>query len=133
MEVKPEVVKTRAFKSSSFAKKASKVGITDKELCEAIDEMNAEQWDADLGGNVYKKRLNQNRHRSILLSKRGSIWVFTYLFSKADRDNISLNELKSFKELATGIQTLTDAQLEALKAGNDLVEICNDCKEKIQK
>lgn len=40
----------------------------------------------DLGGGVFKKRLNDNMHRSIVLAKAGEFWVFAYLFAKKDRD-----------------------------------------------
>jgi hypothetical protein len=126
-------VKPRVLKSAWFSKNANKAGISDEELCLAIKEMNAGQWDADLGGNVYKKRLNQNRHRSILLSQAGKLWIFTYLFAKADQDNISKKELKSFRNLADEIQNLSDAQMDAMKVNGDFVEICNDCKKEVQK
>jgi hypothetical protein len=126
-------VKPRVLKSAWFSKKANKAGISDEELCLAIKEMNAGQWDADLGGNVYKKRLNQNRHRSILLSQTGKLWVFTFLFAKADQGNISDKELRGFKSLAAQLQSLSDAQVDAMKINGDFVEICNDCKKEVQK
>jgi hypothetical protein len=42
----------------------------------------------DLGGGVFKKRLNQNRHRSIILAKGGRFWICQFLFAKKDRSNI---------------------------------------------
>lgn len=63
---------TRVFKTAWFNKHAKKADIQDQELCEAAKELMLGIWDADLGGNVYKKRLNENRHRSILLSKTGA-------------------------------------------------------------
>lgn len=85
--------KPRAFKTAWFSKKAAKAGIQDSDLCQAIQEMNAGQWDANLGGNVFKIRLNENRHRSIVLSKTDTYWFFTFLFAKADQENISKDEL----------------------------------------
>ena len=38
----------------------------------------------DLGGGVFKKRLNDNMHRSIVLAKGGRHWVFAYLFAKKE-------------------------------------------------
>jgi len=81
--VKTESVKKlRAFKTAWFSKSATKAGIKDEELCLAIKCMNAGQWDADLGGNVFKVRLNENRHRSIVLSKTDTYWFFAFLFAK---------------------------------------------------
>ena len=82
------IIKSRAFKTAWFSKHATKAGVKDEELCIAIHFMDAGQWDADLGGNVFNIRLNENRHRLIVLSKTDSYWFFTYLFAKADRENI---------------------------------------------
>jgi hypothetical protein len=90
-------------------------------------------WDADLGGNVYKKRLNENRHRSILLAKTGAYWIFTYLFSKADRDNISEDELKAFKKLSKDYNKLSAEQLNIHLQHKELMEICHEYTDKIQK
>lgn len=128
---KSEPKKLRAFKTAWFSKHAAKVGIQDTELYQAIEEMNAGQWDADLGGNVFKKRLNENRHRSIILSKTDSYWFFTYLFAKSDRENISKDELKAFKKLAKDYSLYLDKDIKAALANNDLLEICDDCTKKI--
>lgn len=53
---------TRAFKSDWFAKTAKKARIGDPALMEAMRETMAGQAD-DLGGGVFKKRLNKNMHR----------------------------------------------------------------------
>lgn len=58
----------RAFKTAWFAKAARKNRISDHELCEAMREVMSGQAD-DLGGGVFKKRLNKNMHRSIVLAK----------------------------------------------------------------
>jgi hypothetical protein len=71
----------RAFKTRWFAKAARKAGIDDAELCRAVGEAMKGQCD-DLGGGVFKKRLNKNMHRSIILAKGKKAWVFAYLFAK---------------------------------------------------
>ncbi|WP_217482537.1 type II toxin-antitoxin system RelE/ParE family toxin [Sphingomonas sp. CL5.1] len=89
----------RTFKTAWFAKAARKARISDDELCEAIREVMKGQAD-DLGGGVFKKRLNKNRHRSIILAKFGSYWLYQYLFAKKDRANIDDDELREFRLLA---------------------------------
>jgi hypothetical protein len=89
----------RAFKTAWFARAARKAGIRDAELCTALRETQAGQAD-DLGGSVFKKRLNDNMHRSLILAKGGRHWVYGYLFAKKDRANISPDELAGFKKLA---------------------------------
>lgn len=86
----------------------------------------------DLGGGVYKKRINKNEHRSVLLAKGGQLWIDQHLFAKKDRTNISQAELKAFKQLAKVYETLTQEQLALLIDSKDLQEICNG-QEKIQK
>lgn len=57
----------------------------------------------DLGGGVFKKRLNKNMHRSIILAKFGSYWMYQYLFAKKDRANIDDEELKEFRLLGKNL------------------------------
>lgn len=77
----------RAFKTAWFAKAARKARIPNAVLCKAIIQVALGQAD-DLGGGVFKKRLNDNMHRSIVLAKSGEFWVYVYLFAKKDRANI---------------------------------------------
>ena len=71
----------RVFKSAGFAKATRKARITDAELCKAIGEVMKGQAD-DLGGGVFKKRLNENMHRSIVPARGGQHWIYEYLFAK---------------------------------------------------
>ena len=114
---------SRAFKTAWFAKAARKALIKDEELCEAISEVMNGQAD-DLGGGVFKKRLDKNRHRSIVLAKGRRYWVFAYLFAKKDRDNIDDNELRAFRKLADLYSTKTDHEIEKELKANELMEIC---------
>ena len=116
---------SRVFKTARFSKDAKKARITDAELCAAIRQVMAGQGD-DLGGGVFKKRLNDNMHRSIILAKGGRYWVYEYLFAKKDRDNIEDDELTAFRLLAKAYAGLTDVQIAALVSGKDIVEICHD-------
>lgn len=115
----------RTFKTRKFAKDAGAASIADDELCAAIAEARAGQAD-DLGGGVFKKRLNRNEHRAIVLSNIGVFWVYEYIFAKKDRDNISRAELAAFKKLAADRRKLTPAQIAALIATGLLIEICHD-------
>ena len=47
----------RIFKTTWFTRFAEKEGIADGELRELVDQLEAGQPDADLGGDVYKMRL----------------------------------------------------------------------------
>ena len=115
---------SRIFKTAWFTKAAKKARITDEELCTAIRQVMQGQAD-DLGGGVFKKRLKDNRHRSIILAKGSKYWIYVYLFAKKDRDNIGTDELAEFKKLATLYSRQTDAIIEAEIKNGDLLEICD--------
>lgn len=125
MPTKPETPTGRVFKSAWFSKSAKKAHIHDDELCTAVRQAMNGQAD-DLGGGVFKKRLNDNMHRSIILAKAGKSWVFEYLFAKKDRDNIEDDELVQFRALAKNYAMLNDMQIRQLIVGNYLKEICHD-------
>jgi len=79
-------------------------------------------------GGVYKKRLNQNRDRAIILVKGGEHWFYTFLYAKQDMANIDNRELAGFRELAKHYAALSDEKITALIKSKELVEICHDCK-----
>ena len=113
----------RVFKTAWFAKAARKARITDEALCAAIAEVRLGQAD-DLGGGVFKKRLDKNRRRSIILAKGRSYWVYAYLFAKKDRANIEDDELRAFRKLADLYAGKTDVEIETELKAKELVEIC---------
>ncbi len=123
--VMPKKPLTRAFKTAWFSRVARKVRISDAALISAIREVMQGQAD-DLGGGVFKKRLNQNMHRSIILAKGGRYWIFAYLFAKQDRANIDDDELDDFRKLALAYGRMTDAELRVILNQGDLLELCNE-------
>jgi hypothetical protein len=108
-----------------FAKAARKARISDGEVCAAIVAV-AEGKADDLGGGVFKKRLDKNRSRSIILASDGRFWVYVYLFAKKDLANINDDELDGFKDLAAAYRRETDANIENQVRDGKLLEICND-------
>ena len=115
----------RVFKTAWFSKAARKARIGDPALIAAIREVMLGQAD-DLGGGVFKKRLNKNMHRSIVLAKGGRYWIFAYLFAKKDRANIDDDELADFKRLAQAYGRMMDAELRAALNQGDLLELCDE-------
>lgn len=117
---------SRVFKTGWFSKEARKAKITDSELCSAIRQVMQGQAD-NLGGGVYKKRLNDNMYRSIVLAKASRHWIFAYLYAKKDRENITPDELTGFKKLAKDYARATASEIVQLLKDTDLLEICHDC------
>ncbi len=125
--------KERAFKTKHFAKFASNVGLTDAVLCDAVREMQQGLIDADLGAGVVKKRValpgkgKSGGSRTIVAHRKKSHWFFVYGFEKNDRANITDREKSALQKMAADLFAYSDADLDALVTGKNLLEICNDC------
>ncbi|WP_338558534.1 type II toxin-antitoxin system RelE/ParE family toxin [Erwinia sp. E_sp_B04_7] len=117
----------RVFKTKWFSKAAKSHAIKDSELCLAIEAVMQGKAD-DLGGGVYKKRLNLNRDRAIILAKGGAHWFYTFLYAKQDMANIDQGELAGFRALAKHYAVLGNAKIDAMIESKELVEICHDRK-----
>jgi len=119
----------RVFKYTRFDRFASKEGITDHELLEAVNLLEDDQADANLGGDVYKVRIarpgegKSGGHRVIVYFRNEYRTFFSYGFSKNDRDNISRKELKRFKRDAKMQFSLTDEQIKVQLRNGTFIEI----------
>jgi hypothetical protein len=114
----------QAFKTAWFSKAARNALIDDEELCKAIRQVMLGQPD-DLGGGVFKKRLDKNRSRSIILERVGHYWVYEFLFAKKDRANITYGELAKFRDLAKSYRVLTEQRINEFTRDEVWMEICN--------
>ncbi len=119
------LLSVRVFKTAWFSKAARKARLKDTHLCAAIAQV-MQGLAEDLGGGVFKKRLNDNLHRSIILAKGRRLWVYAYLFAKQDRGNIHHHELDAFRELAQAYSQKTESEIRCALATGDLLEICHD-------
>lgn len=122
----------RVFKNKAFSKWASKEGLNDQSLRDAIDEIERGLVDADLGGHVYKKRVavggrgKSGGVRTLLAYKIGDKAFFVYGFAKNARANIKADELKGLKAYADVLLKYSDKELkQAVKAGV-LIEVENN-------
>ena len=120
---------SRVFKTGFFMRKTKKMDISDVQLANAVQEMEKGLVDANLGSNVYKKRLSYSGRgksggaRTIVAAKEGSHWFFLYAFAKNDRDNITANELSTFREAASAYLSLSDQEIETLINLDKLMEV----------
>ena len=119
----------RVFKNTWFNRFADKEGIADIELLEAVNQLEAEQPDADLGGGVYKVRLarpgegKSGGYRVIVFFKSGERTFYQYGYSKADRDNIDQKELRLYKKIAKTKLNMTKKELTKAINARELIEI----------
>ena len=119
----------RIFKNTWFNRFADKEGITDDELKEVVDRLKKGQFDADLGGYVYKSRIarpgkgKSGGYRVIVFFRKEEKTFFTYGFSKSDKSNIDHGELRAFKANARINLSLTDEQIRGRLKKGTLIEI----------
>jgi hypothetical protein len=91
------------FKRKDFARWQLSEKLPDSALCNAVNEMNNGLIDADLGGNLYKKRVarpgsgKSSGYRTILSARIGNRFVFLYGFRKSDKPNITQDERKALQ------------------------------------
>ena len=122
----------RAFKTKLFDKWASKEGLTDAVLWRAVEEIEAGQVDANLGGNVYKKRIalkgrgKRGGARILLIYRAGDVVFFMSGFAKSDREDIDENELKSLKDIAKDLLNYGNRELDILVKSGKFRRVKND-------
>lgn len=80
----------------------------------------------DLGGGVFKKKLNKNMHRSIVLAKGGRFWIYELIFAKSDRANISSGELVVLRDMAQAYAAMLPLTFFNMIQMEQLVEICHE-------
>ncbi|MEN0039532.1 MAG: type II toxin-antitoxin system RelE/ParE family toxin [Cellvibrio sp.] len=118
----------RLFKTRTF-NRWSGAEVTDRALCNAVAEMKQGLVDANLGGNVFKKRVaiagrgKRGGARTLIATRMQDRWFFVFGFNKNEQDNISNNELKFLQQLASDLLSLTDQQLEIAVNAGELREI----------
>jgi len=124
----------RVFKYTRFNRFANKEGITDKELLEIVEQLEADQADVNLGGDVYKVRVARQGegkaggHRVIVYFRNEFRTFFVYGFSKSDRDNINEKELKRFKFDAKKQLSITDEEIMLYLNDGTFIEITEEDK-----
>jgi len=122
----------QAFKTKWFAKWASSQKLMDTTLIAAVAEMEQGLVDAELGGQVVKKRIalpgkgKRGSTRTLVAFRQDDKACFIYGFAKNERANISGKELKALKLLARELLSYTKPALaKAVKAG-ELIEVEDD-------
>ena len=119
----------RIFKNTWFSRFASKEGITDGELKEAVNQLEAGQADADLGGGVYKIRIarpgegKSGGYRVIVFFRSEERTFYVYGFVKSAMSNIDEKQLRDFKRTAKAVLALTEKQLDKILKTGKYLEI----------
>jgi hypothetical protein len=113
------------FKTKWFHKWAKKNLISDDQLMETVENLSRNLGSVNLGGGLYKvrtKRIGEGKsggYRTLVAYKESDRVIFIYGFSKAERENLEIDELKSLKKLAKDLLKISqDEYNRQEKLGN---------------
>ena len=124
----------RVFKNRRVDRFARKSGISDRDLCEAVDRANRSLIDANLGGGVIKQRIaragqgKSGGFPTVILFTTQQRAIFVIGFAKNDRQNITDEELRLTREAARFFLELSGSAMEAIVATGEITEV--KCHEK---
>ena len=122
----------RVFKTKGLIRFARRERITDAVLREAIERADRSTIDADLGGGLIKQRLarpGQGRsggYRVIVAYRVKGRAVFLYGFAKNDLDNISADQLQTFRAIGANWLAASAAVIRQAIDEGELQEIGHD-------
>jgi hypothetical protein len=119
----------RKLMTKHFVKWASKQKIPINDLETALEEVGSGNYEANLGGHIYKKRIRfpgqgkSGSGRTIVCYKKGSRIIFIHGFSKNEKSNLSPKELFVFKELAKILLSFSEREIDIAVQNGDLKEV----------
>lgn len=122
------------YKTHWFDSWAKKQDLNAYALCQAVQEMKAGLYEADLGGGLFKKRIAKQGQgksggfRTLIATNKGGLWFFVYGFEKNTRSNISQKEQVALKRLAAELLHYPPQIIENLERANELIKV--ECHEK---
>ena len=126
-----DVSNLKIFKTKSFNKWAKKLCLTDRALIKAVEEIEKGLLEANLGGNLYKKRVatatkgKRGGLRTLLAYKKGKVIFFIYGFEKGQKENISDQDEEYLKSSAEVYLGFDDKTIQAAISIGSLVEVKN--------
>ena len=112
-----------------FSKWASKQKIHRDDLSLALAEVQDGNFEASLGGHIYKKRIKfkgqgkSGSGRTIICYKKGNRAIFIHGFAKNQKSNLSKKELSIFKELSRILLNLSTKEMLIAITNGDIIEV----------
>jgi hypothetical protein len=119
----------RVLKTKTFARWARKERIDDSLLAEAVSEMRRGLVDAQLGGNLLKKRIarlgagKRGGYRIFVTTDWSNRWVFLYGFAKKERENLDERETIELRRIGQGYLDMSGEAVLYLLGTGQLQEI----------
>ncbi|OGA37451.1 MAG: hypothetical protein A3G80_12180 [Betaproteobacteria bacterium RIFCSPLOWO2_12_FULL_62_13b] len=123
------------YKTRWFHRWARKQNLSTRALCEAVREMKAGLYEADLGGGLLKKRIARSGQgksggfRTLVATNKGSRWFFVFGFPKNARSNIDKGEEEAMKKLAAYLLSLAPPDLDTAQRAGELMELNCDAQD----
>ena len=120
------------LKTRTFQRWLRKTLLTDAVLFKAVEEMERGLVDADLGGNVYKKRValpgrgKSGSVRTLVATNRDNRWIFLFGFEKNERENITQTELAYLRSAAQLFLDFSDDEITLAVRNGDFLEVKHD-------
>jgi hypothetical protein len=121
----------QVFKTRHFERWMRKTELTDQLLCKAVLQMRDGLIDANLGGNIIKKRIaisgrgKSKGIRTLVATAKSNRWFFIFGFAKNERANISDSERESLQSLGGRLLNLSTEQLKLFCDDGSIMEICH--------
>ena len=112
-----------------FSKWASKQKIRRNDLSLALSEVQDGNFEASLGGRIYKKRIKfkgqgkSGSGRTIICYKKGNGAIYIHGFAKNQKSSLSKKELNVFKELSKILLNLSTKDLLKAITNGDIIEV----------
>ena len=117
------------YKTKEFASLTKKENLSDNDLIKTCTELKNGLYDADLGGNTYKKRIasgNKGKsggYRTIIGAVINDKYFFLYVFAKSAKANINAKEKLALKELAKEFLNFNQGELDTLVRTGELIKV----------
>ncbi len=112
-----------------FSKWVTKEKFPANELATALIEVQKGNFEANLGGHLYKKRIRfagrgkSGSGRTIICYKKNDKAIYIYGFSKNEKANISKKELLGLKEFAKILLGLSCDEIKIALKNGDFIEV----------
>ena len=119
----------KKLKTKWFSKWARKQKISDTKLLSVIEDMKNNLSIVNLGGGLFKVRVGSENggkssgYRTIVVYREDDRAVMIYGFMKKEQENLSTDELKSFKTLSKDILSLNDDMFNGAIEKNVFIKI----------
>ena len=115
--------------TKDFSKWLKKQDIQTGELSNALDEIMNGSFEANLGGNLVKKRVRfrgkgkSGSGRTIVCYRHEDIAIYIHGFAKNEKSNVSAKELIALKELSKVLLGLSPVAVTTAIENGDFIEV----------